>query len=441
YGAVNGETVMLSNYYLQELLRDKLGFRGMMVTDWGEIISQVSTYKTAKDAVQATSGALARTSVDMSMVADDESFSKITYELVKNGTISERRIDESVARVLQIKKDLGLFEDPFTDISLQETVGSAQDIKSARDAVRESITLLKNNNNVLPLKPTDKVLFLGPTLNSTRYMCGGWNVHWQGPSDKEGDSVYEGFGDTVLQGVKQVTGSDPQYFQGADIGGNNLIDINAVVAAAKNADKIVVGLGEPTYAENMGNIDNLALPWQQQNLVYTVADATKKPVVVVLIEGRARGLGWLPSTADAIVNAYLPGAYGGLPIAEVLYGKVNPSGRLPFSYPASESQASTTIWQSSYVAYKPQWQFGYGLGYSKLEYTNVTVSSNVLKVGSPITATVAITNKGPYAQKEPVLLFTHQQYRFGYAPDLFRLRSFKKITLAPGETKTVSFTN
>ncbi|KAI8320652.1 hypothetical protein GQ54DRAFT_305375 [Martensiomyces pterosporus] len=440
YGAVNGEAVVISNYYLQELLREQLGFKGMLVTDWGEINSQATTYMTAKDLVQATTAALARTSIDMSMVADDESFSKISAELVKNGTISERRLNRSVARVLQLKKDLGLFDSPYADKSLQMTVGSAQDVEAARNAVRESVTLLKNNNNVLPLKPADKVLFLGPSLNSTRYMSGGWNIHWQGPSDKEGDAVYQGFGDTVLEGVKRVTGSDPQFFQGVDIDGTNLIDIDSVIAAAKSADKIVIGLGEHTYAENLGNIDSLALPWQQLNLVYTVAGAAQKPVVVVLIEGRARGLGGVPWTADAIVDAYLPGAYGGLPIAEILYGKVSPSGRLPFTYPGSESQASSTIWQSSYVAYTPQWQFGYGLGYSKLSYSNVTVSSTVLKVGSPVTATVSITNAGNYTQREPVLLFTHQQYRFGYAPDLFRLRSFQKVTVAPGETKEVAFT-
>ncbi|KAJ2740438.1 hypothetical protein GGI20_005803, partial [Coemansia sp. BCRC 34301] len=312
------------------------------------------------------------------------------------------------------------------------------DIEAARDSVRESVTLLKNTNNVLPLRQSDRVLFVGPTLNSTRYMGGGWNVHWQGPSDAEGDAVYQGFGDTVLQGVQRITGVRPDYFEGVDIEGVPQTHISAIIEAAKEADKIVVGLGEKTYAENMGNIGNLALPNGQVNLVYTLAQATGKPVVVVLIEGRPRILNQVAHSASAIVQAYLPGAYGGLPIAEVLYGLVNPSGRLPYSYPATESQASTTIWQSSYVAYNPQWAFGYGLGYSNVTYSNVTLSSNALRIGAPITATVNLTNKGPYAQKESVMLFTHQQYRVGYAPELFRLRAFNKVNLAVGETKQVT---
>ncbi|KAJ2049865.1 hypothetical protein H4S04_002961 [Coemansia sp. S16] len=437
YGVVNGEAVTISNYYLRKLLREQLGFKGMLVTDWGEINSQATMYHTAKDLTQATQLALERTSIDMSMVADDSSFANITAGLVKRGVVSDSRLDESVARILQLKKDLGLFKHPYTDQALASTVGSAQDIEAARDAVRESVTLLKNNN-VLPLNKYEKVLFVGPTLNSTRYMGGGWNVHWQGPSDAEGDAIYQGFGDTVIKGVQQVTGSVPLYMPGVDIDGTTLIDIDTVIATAKLADKIVVGLGEKTYAENVGNIDSLVLPWQQLNLVYTLARKAKKPIVVVLVEGRPRGLGRIPDVAAAIVQAYLPGSYGGLPIAEILYGAVNPSGRLPYSYPATEAQASTTIWQSSYVSYNPQWAFGYGLGYSKVTYSNVTLSSNVLRPGEPITASVSVINNGLYAQKESVMLFTHQQYRVGYALELYRLRNFVKVDLAAGETKNVT---
>ncbi|KAJ2705945.1 hypothetical protein FB645_002034 [Coemansia sp. IMI 203386] len=437
YGAINSEAVVLSNYYLHKLLRKQLGFKGMLVTDWGEINSQVSTYFTAKDLKQANQVALQRTSIDMSMVADDPSFTEITIDLVKSGAISERRLDQSVARIVQLKKDLGLFDQPFADPQLASSVGSLQDIEAARDTARESITLLKNSDNVLPLSPYDNVLFLGPTLNSTRFMGGGWNVHWQGPSNEEGDTAYQGLGDTVLEGVQSIVGTAPRYMPAVDIEGTKLIDIDAVVEAARSSDKIVIGLGENTYAENGGNIDSLVLPWQQLNLVYTVSELTKKPIVVVLIQGRPRGLANVPTVAHAIVNAYLPGTYGGLPVAEVLYGKTNPSGRLPITYPATEAQASDTIWQASYSAYNPQWAFGCGLGYSNVTYSNVTLSSETLSVGAPITATVSITNNGPYPQKEPVMLFTHQQYRLGYAPDLFRLRDFTKVSLNVGETKTV----
>ncbi|KAJ2365255.1 hypothetical protein H4S01_003349 [Coemansia sp. RSA 2610] len=439
YGVVNGEAVMLSHYYLEQLLRRQLGFEGMLVTDWGEINSQANMYFTAKDVKQATRMALQQTSVDMSMVADDDSFGQATTELIKDGTISESRLDKSVARILQLKKDLGLFDHPFADKRLASTVGSQQDVEAARNTAREAITLLKNDHQVLPLKRSEKVLFVGPTLNSTRYMGGGWNVHWQGPSDADGDGVYQGFGDTVLQGIKSITGAAPEYLPGVDIDGNATIDIDRVVEAAKLADKVVVGLGEHTYAENLGNIGQLLLPEKQLELVSTIAEQAKKPVVVVLVQGRPRGLGSVVQQADAIVNAYLPGAYGGLPIAEILYGKTNPSGRLPVTYPATEAQASSTIWQPSYMDYSPQWPFGFGLGYSKLTYSNVTVSHAQLRLNQPVTVKVAVTNHGPFAQKESVQLYSRQQYRAGYAPDLYRLRKFAKVMLNVNETKTVEF--
>ncbi|KAJ2713147.1 hypothetical protein H4R19_002396 [Coemansia spiralis] len=293
---------------------------------------------------------------------------------------------------------------------------------------------------MLPLTESDKVLFLGPTLNSTRFMGGGWNVHWQGPSDAEGDSVYQGFGDTVIAGIEQLTGVRPAYMPAVDIDGASLIDIDTVLAAAKQADKVVIGLGEHTYAENMGNIGALALPQKQLELVELVTSQADTPVALVLIAGRPRGLGSAADAASAILNAYLPGAYGGLPIAEILYGRVSPSGRLPYTYPATEAQASTTIWQSSYVEYKPQWAFGYGLGYAQVSYSNVSVSADTLRLGRPITASVTVTNNGPCAQREAVQLYTHQHYRTGYAPDLFRLRAFDKVSLEVGESKNVTFT-
>ncbi|KAJ2006454.1 hypothetical protein H4R26_001367 [Coemansia thaxteri] len=439
YSIINGEPVVMSHYYLQKLLRGLLEFKGALSTGWGVINKQAANFSTAANVEQSTWATLDRTSLDMSMVADNRSFSSSAYELVSQGAIPESRLDESVARILQLKKDLGLFESPFADPTLQVTVGSKQDVESARNSVRESVTLLKNANNVLPLRQSDRVLFVGPTLNSTRYMGGGWNVHWMGPTDAEGDAVYQGFGDTILQGIKQVTGAVPHYMPGVDIDSKALIDIDAVVAAAKNVDKIVIGLGEHSYTQDFGNIGSLALPWQQLNLVYTLAKAAKKPVVVVLVQGRPRGLAEIPNIADAIINAYLPGAYGGLPIAEILYGITNPSGRLPYTYPLSESQASTTIWQPSYMKYNPQWAFGYGLGYSNVTYSNLTLSSESVRPGTPITATVKLVNHGPYAQREAVLLFTHQHYRLGYTPELFNLRALKKVSLAVGEAKVVVF--
>ncbi|KAJ1942187.1 hypothetical protein GGF37_003223, partial [Kickxella alabastrina] len=288
------------------------------------------------------------------------------------------KLNVCVARILQLKKDLGLFELPYADPQLASIVGSAQDIEAARNVVRESVALLKNRNNVLPLKLTERVLFLGPTLNSTRYMGGGWNVHWQGPSENEGDEVYQGFGDTILEGVQEITGCEPLYFKGVDIDRDELIDISAIVKAAKKVDKILIGLGEKTYAGMEGKIDNLKLPPNQLDIVYTIARATHKPIVVVVVGGRPRLLERVADIADGIVQAYLPGIYGGLPIAEILYGKVNPSGRLPYTYPTTKAQVLATIWNTARGDYKLQWEFGYGIGYSHVEHTNFTLSSKLL---------------------------------------------------------------
>ncbi|KAI9503476.1 hypothetical protein GGI25_006443 [Coemansia spiralis] len=440
YGVINDEAVSISQYYLKDLLRTQLGFKGMMVTDWAEINNQALKYFTAKDVEQANLLALQNTTIDMSMVADDNTFSNITITLVQKGIIPESRIEESAARVLQLKKDLGLFDAPYADRSLANTVGSPQDVETARNAVRESITLLKNKNNVLPLKASDNVLFVGPTINTTRYMGGGWNVHWQGPSDAEGDGVYQGFGDTILKGVEQILGCQPTYYLGVDIQGENYTNFDEILNAARTVDKVVIGLGESSYAEEFGNRGNLTLPAKHLDLVRQVARVTQAPIIVVLVEGRPRILEDVADIADSIIDAYLPGAYGGLPIAEILYGKTNPSGRLPITYPAEESQASDTVWQPAYMEYAPQWPFGYGLGYSSISYSNVTLSSSSVSIGSPVIASVKVTNNGPYPQKEPVLMFTQQQYRPFYAPENYRLRAFDKVDLAVGESKTVIFT-
>ncbi|KAJ2382288.1 hypothetical protein GGI23_007398, partial [Coemansia sp. RSA 2559] len=287
-GIVNGCPVAMSSDCQQTLLREMLGFRGMLVADWGEINNQVSVYRTAKDISRATWAALDKTSVDMSMVPCDASFGKAVFDLVSNGVVRESRLDESVGRILQLKKDLGLFEQPLADRSLAGTVGSAQDIEAARNAVRESVTLLKNTNRTLPLKKSEKVLFVGPTLNSTRLLGGGWSMHWQGMSNEEGDDICEGFGDTIIKGVEEVIGNAPAYFGGTDISGKEFIDLEEIVAAAKSVDKVVIGLGEHAYAGELGNIGELQLPARQLGLVYEISAATKAPIVVVLVQGRPR---------------------------------------------------------------------------------------------------------------------------------------------------------
>ncbi|KAJ1796246.1 hypothetical protein LPJ59_003864 [Coemansia sp. RSA 2399] len=264
-------------------------------------------------------------------------------------------------------------------------------------------------------------------------------MHWQGPSNEEGDDIYEGFGDTIIKGVEEVIGDAPVYFEGTDVSSNKFVDLEEMLAAAKSVDKVVIGMGEHAYAGEFGNIGELLLPARQLGLVYEISAVTKAPITVVLVQGRPRIVGMILGLADAVVNAYLPGAFGGLPIAEILYGIVNPSGRLPYTYPATEAQASTTVWQPACSGYNPQWGFGYGLGYSTTVYSEITVSSSTISAGFPITLSVVVINNGPYQQKETVMLYSKQEYRFNLAPENNRLRKFTKVDLKVGEAVQVVF--
>ncbi|KAJ1675072.1 hypothetical protein EV182_001993 [Spiromyces aspiralis] len=442
YSILNGETVTTSHYYLSDLLREQLGFNGVLVTDWGEVQKTVYEHFTAENFRQAALQTMQHTSVDLSMIAEDDSFGRDLIALVDAGLLDVARIDESVGRLLQLKKDLGLFDDPFTDRSLIETVGSKQDREAAIEAGRQSLTLLKNDNGALPLRLTDNVLVVGPTADSIRFLSGGWSVHWQGPSEEEGDSVYGDQGATILDGIGQITGERhrPTFVNSTTIDGNvTQSDLEAVIAAARKADKVVVCLGEHTYAEAPGNIDHLDLPQGQIDLVNTIAKATDAKIAVVLVEGRPRSLQNIPDIADSILLAYLPGPWGGIPIAEALYGKFSPSGRLPFTYPKFGRQAPLTYWAPKQDKYDPQWEFGAGLGYSNITYSDLRLSRNVATVGDKVRVSVTVTNAGPYDQLEPVLLFTSQTIRPLYSPEHRRLRDFSKVFVAAGDSRTVEF--
>ncbi|KAJ2819772.1 hypothetical protein FBU31_005419, partial [Coemansia sp. 'formosensis'] len=435
-GSVNGEAMAASGFYLRKLLRDKMGFRGVMIADHDELLAQAREFRTAANFTDAVFLALNNTSVDMS--AGDASFSRTALELVRAGTVPEDRLTESVARIVQLKKDLGLFDSPYAERRLQETVGSAQDVAAARVAVRESLTLLKNNG-ALPLRSGDRVLFVGPHLNSTALLGGGWNVHRQGPH--EGDDVYEGFGDSILQGVRKLTGHEPVFHAGFRLDGHmpDAAAMAQLMRLAHQADKIVVGLGEAPYAGHMGDVDDLSLDAVQSQVFAQLATA-HRPLIAVLVEGRPRLLGDVATASSAVLNAFLPGIHGGLPIAEVLYGQVSPSGRLPFTYPRYEYQSRDTIWQGLWNEYTPQWPFGYGLGYAPLAYSNVTVDSHDLRPGKPVKVTVSVRNDGAMDQSESVLLYTTQSFRTGYEPELYRLRRFDKVEVKRGMAAVVEFT-
>ncbi|PVV00148.1 hypothetical protein BB559_000089 [Furculomyces boomerangus] len=440
YGSLNGGDVVASKALLKDLLRDKMGFNGMMTTDFGEINSQYQKHMTAFNASDAAMSSLNYTTIDMSMVGTSENFTNATIYLVKGGVIPESRINESAGRILQLKKDLGLFEQPFSDPSLIDTVGSAQDVEVARNSARESIILHQNKNNVLPLSVDEKVLFIGPNMNSTRFLGGGWNAHWQGPTDAEGDAIYDGYGDTIMLGVQQITGKQTGWKNGFDINGNKVDNYDDLVMLARRADKVVIGFGQKTAAEVNGNINTLTLPVDQTELVKRITHETSTPTVIVLIQNQPFSLGNIPDWVDGIINAGLPGAYGGLPIAEALYGKYSPSGRQPYTYPKMDYQSKVTYFTGIWNEYDPQFAFGSGFGYNQISYSNITVSSTELRPGCPITVSVSATNNGKMSQLEPVLMYTTQNIRRRYTPEKYRLRSFDKKEILPGATANFNFT-
>ncbi|KAJ2769784.1 hypothetical protein IWQ57_002958, partial [Coemansia nantahalensis] len=444
-GALNGEDLGSSQFYLRALLRDRLHFRGVMVAD-EHAVGARQKLRAAEDPRDAVFLALNNTSVD---VEDDmlQGFAPMVRDLVRGGRLAEDRVTESCARILQLKKDLGLFERPFADPALSGLVGARQDIDAAQDAVRDSLTLLRNNG-VLPLAAGDRVLFVGPHLNSTALLGGGWNVHAQGPTPAEGDVVFEGAAESVMAAVRRVAGASAPiaYHRGFQLtaaappGADAAADYAQLVRLARQADKIVVALGEAPYAGQGADLGELALDPRQIELVRALHHDVPRPLAAVVVAGRPRLLKEVGDIADAVLLAYLPGALGGLPVAEALYGKFSPSGRLPVTYPLFEAQARDTIWQGVSGNYAPAWPFGAGRGYSTLSYSNITADADTIRPGHPLTVRVTVHNQGPLDQKEPVLLFTAQQFRTGYEPELLRLRAFHKPTIRAGTATEIAFT-
>lgn len=489
YIDVNGQPVVGSRFYLTELLRNRIGFEGMLVTDWQELDRLYTEHKTVASLKLAAEQSLHETTVDMLMVPESEWFTKEAVNLVKEEKITSARLVESVERVLQLKKDVGLFEQPFSDPSLLSLVGSKQDVNAARDAARESITVLKNVDNILPLEGsrTKKIVVTGPAANSIRALSGGWSIKWQGA---EKDEWYQGRGETILDGLQREFGKQGvSYVPSVDFDGNSIEqEKGAYLQQVKNADTVILCLGEKPYAEIVGNIDNLDLVWGQLEVILNVSElvkGTKTKIILVLVEGRPRGLQHWHERVHGIVMAYLPGPWGGVPIAEVLSGRVNPSGRLPMTYPSSAADMATNYYRSGIDAYKPLFPFGAGLSYGSVEYGDIRLNSSKLhtstqrpkglndikdvgtadinqdnespveeanddptvmeqgegraKAEASIMAKVTVRNTGNVARKETVFWYITQDYRSDVMPEAFLLKGFEKVSLAPGESTEVEF--
>jgi len=449
---INGTPGHINHQILTDILRGELGFKGFVVSDWEDIKKLVRDWHVAANEKEATKMAI-MAGIDMSMVPLDYSFADILVGLVKEGSVPQSRIDEAVRRILTVKFQLGLFDRPMPNPALKSKMGLPESRMAALQAARESMTLLKNTNNLLPLTKNRKVLVTGPTADSLISLNNGWSYVWQGSEP----SLYPKDRPTIRGAIEAKVGpANISYVPGTKIfrrpgsTSNNTptnmeaeVDIPATVRAAQAADVVVLCLGEGSYTETPGNIPDLNLGEPQWKLADAIA-ATGKPVVLVLVEGRPRIVNRIADNAGAVLMAYNPGNEGGQAVADVLFGDVNPSGKLPFTYPRF-ANALLTYDRKAFetesfdnAGIKPQFEFGDGLSYTTFGYKDLRLSQTTIGMNDELSISVTVSNTGTRAGKEVVQLYVSDLVA-SLSPAAKRLKRFAKIYLEPGRNRTLTF--
>jgi beta-glucosidase len=437
-GDINGTPVHANYDILTKLLRNELGFKGVAVTDWEDIYKLVNVHRIAKTKKEAVKMAI-MAGIDMSMTPNDFEFTTLLVELVKEGSIPESRLDLSVKRILQLKKELALFSQTEFEQSKYPLFGSEEHAKASYDVAKESMTLLKNKNNILPLKSNDKIFVCGPAANSLNLLNGAWTHTWQGvdPSYNTKNKF------TILDALQNQNGLNVSYELGVSI--DSIQNIEACLREAKKADKIIICVGETPSTEIVGNINDLTLSFPQIELINQLA-TLEKPIILVCNFNRPRILNLIESKVDAILYSYLPGDEGGKAIKDVLVGIENPSGKLPFTYPRFvnsfvhyDHKATEDLdVDFSMNAYKPQFDFGFGMSYTTFEYSNLIVSDTNLYGKQKITVSVTVKNSGKVKGKEVVQLY-YNDLVASITPSVKKLTKFSKIELKPNETRKIEF--
>lgn len=449
--SVNGVPMHANKEFLTGWLKEETGWDGVLITDWADINNLYTREMVAKDKKDALRIAI-NAGIDMIMEPYSCDACGYLVELVKEGKIPMSRIDDACRRVLRMKYRLDLFKNPTQKLKNYPKFGGEEFAKLALEGATESMVLLKNEGNILPLQHGKKILLTGPNANQMRCLNGGWSYTWQGHRADEFagkyNTIYEAFcneygKENVILNQGVTYNEKGKYWE------ENEPQIQEAVAAAKDADVIVACIGENSYTETPGNLTDLWLSENQRNLVKALAQ-TGKPVILVLNEGRPRLIADIEPLAQGIINILIPGNMGGDALANLVSGKSNFSGKMPYTYPKEiNSLANYDFKKSEEVgtmegAYDynakitQQWGFGYGLSYTTYKYSNLKVSQSDFRHGDIIKVSVDVKNTGKVAGKESVLLFSSDLIA-SMVPDGRRLRAFDKVELQPGETKTMIF--
>ena len=449
-GSVNGIPATASHFLLTTELRDRLGFKGVVISDYGDVPALATAYHITPDLAGAAALAI-NAGVDMAMLPfNADQWQAAVQQDVASGSISVARINQAVRRILTLKFQLGLFDHPAVNEGKADAAVEAGRNVTLQ-AARESITLLRNQGNVLPLSPTSKLVVTGPSADSMTNQLGGWSVSWQGVFGAGhvccmGPANQIPPGTTVLKGLQA---EDPNVVSAPDQA--------TAVADAASADAVVVAVGEKAYAEGLGDNPSPALPPDQKALI-SALEATGKPVIVVVIAGRPLGLG-SAENANAIVMAYQGSTEAGTAVADAIFGKIDPSGKLPMTWPTDaaapgadfnttapsplgdqpkvfDQLPGTNSGQGS--GYNPLYPFAFGLSYTTFKVSGLSATSSVSRTGT-VTATFTVANTGSRAGTDVVPVYVHQPVSTVVVPNQ-RLAGFARVTLDPGQSKIVTVT-
>lgn len=434
-GSVNGIPSHVDHYFLTEVMKEELGFKGVIISDWGDIDNLITIHRVAKDEREAVKMSVLA-GIDICMEPYDASFFEHLVDLVNAGEVPVSRIDDAVRRILYVKYRSGIFNDAMFEKYHYEKFSSKEFDSLSLHLARESITLLKNSDGVLPLAKNKKILVAGVSGNSLNYLNNGWSRTWSGEDTSYNDKDKL----TIVEAVKAEIGNDNVlYAQGTDY--MNEIDIEDAVKKAHKVDYIIACVGEKPATEVPGNIEDLELPESQLELVKKLS-STGKPIILVMTQGRPRIIRRIEPLVQAVIMAYVPGNEGGIAISDIVFGNVNPSGKLPYTYPKYSGSINMYDHQREndfgFMGYSPQYEFGYGLSYTSFSYGDIVLNTDSVKAGDKIICSINVTNTGNVEGKEAALLYVTDEIA-SKTPVVKQLKRYSKISLKPNETREVNF--